>query len=189
MLLLLLLAASPLQILKNGSGELQTLVAKADTTTDQLAAKADGFIDFAELARRSLGAHWAKLKPAQQVELIGALKAVLKASYATQVLGQGKPTSSTVWGEEKITGDEAVVKSTVEIAGERVPVDYRLFRKDAKAEWRVYDVVTDGVSLIDAYADQFRAVIAKKGIDGLLETLKKRRAQLEAPGTKHATAH
>ncbi len=185
MLLLLLLTASPLQILKNGSDQLQTLVAKADANADQVAAKADGFIDFGELAKRSLGPHWEKLTAKQQTELSTTLRAVLKASYAHQVLGQGAPTSETVWGAENIDGDEAVVTSTVPFAGERVSVDYKLYRKGGT--WRVYDVVTDGASLVDAYSDQFRAMIAKKGFDGLLETLKKRKAQLEAPKTASAS--
>lgn len=181
MLLLLVLAASPLQLLKNGSDQLNQVVAKADANADQVAAKADGFIDFGELAKRALGPHWEKLRPSQQQELSTTLRAVLKASYAHQVLGQGAPTSDTVWGAEKVDGDEAVVSSTVPFAGERVSVEYKLLKK--AGAWRVYDVVTDGASLVDAYADQFRAVIAKRGVDGLLETLKKRKAQLEASKT------
>ena len=143
MLLMLLLASSPLQVLKNGSGELQTLVAKADANADQVAAKADGFIDFGELAKRALGPQWEKLSAKQQTEL----------------------------------------SSTVPFAGERVTVEYKLYKaRDGK--WRVYDVVTDGASLVDAYADQFRSVIAKKGYDGLIETLKKRQAQLASAPKK-----
>ena len=40
------------------------------------------------------------------------------------------------------------------------------------------------VPLVSTYNDQFRQLIAKKGYDGLLSTLKKRRDQLEADNKK-----
>ena len=42
-----------------------------------------------------------------------------------------------------------------------------------------YDVVTDEVSLVETYRGQFRKLLAEKGFDGLLSTLKRKRDQLE----------
>jgi phospholipid transport system substrate-binding protein len=59
------------------------------------------------------------------------------------------------------------------------PVVYKLYRPDAKAAWRVYDVITDEVSLVTTYNDQFRSVLARKGFDGLLKSLKDKQDSLE----------
>jgi phospholipid transport system substrate-binding protein len=40
--------------------------------------------------------------------------------------------------------------------------------------WRVYDVVIEGVSLINNYRSQFREILANKPPESLLETLRKK---------------
>jgi phospholipid transport system substrate-binding protein len=71
------------------------------------------------------------------------------------------------------------VATTVKVKQDVVPVEYKLFRENEKGEWRIYDIVTDDVSLLETYQGQFRKLMADKGFDGLLTTLKSKRAQLE----------
>jgi phospholipid transport system substrate-binding protein len=78
-----------------------------------------------------------------------------------------------------VKGNDAEVLTTLLAGKEKVPVVYRLYRNDAKAAWRIYDVVTDDVSLLATYRDQFRKLIADKGYEGLLNALKSKRDQLE----------
>ena len=40
--------------------------------------------------------------------------------------------------------------------------------------WKVYDVVIEGVSLINNYRSQFREILADKTPESLLETLRKK---------------
>ena len=68
-----------------------------------------------------------------------------------------------------------------------IPVDYKLY-KTPKGSWRVYDVITDEVSLVETYRGQFRKLIADQGFDGLLKTLKTKREQLEKEGAQKAPA-
>ena len=81
---------------------------------------------------------------------------------------------------EKPSWDEATVDTTVNVNRDKFPVEYKLYRTNGgKGEWRIYDVVTDDVSLLETYQGQFRKLLADKGFDGLLSTLKAKRAQLE----------
>ncbi len=41
-------------------------------------------------------------------------------------------------------------------------------------EWRVYDVVIEGVSLINNYRSQFREILLKDSPEALLQTLRKK---------------
>jgi phospholipid transport system substrate-binding protein len=42
--------------------------------------------------------------------------------------------------------------------------------------WKVYDLVIDNVSMISSYRGQFRATIARSGIDGLIRELEAKAA-------------
>ncbi len=173
---------TPLDTVKRGNDEVQKLLSSNDASVEKLAAKADEFVDFVELAKRALGKEWDKLQKKQQSEFSQTMKALLRASYANRALKDGKGAAKVEYAETKQTGNEATVETTFVVnAKDRFPVEYRLFRTDAKGTWKVYDVVTDEVSLLATYQDQFKTLIAKKGFDGLLATLKSRREQLEKP--------
>jgi len=47
--------------------------------------------------------------------------------------------------------------------------------------WMVYDVVIEGVSLVKNYRDQFDAIIAKSGYDGLIREIKAKRPAAPMP--------
>lgn len=65
----------------------------------------------------------------------------------------------------------AYVKSKYLIPGGDIAVDYRLIRK--KNEWKVYDIIFDGISLMKNYRADFREHVKEKGIESLIISLKK----------------
>lgn len=176
-----LLAAAPttpLDVVKAGNADVQKAASAPGATVDQLASVVEKFVDFEELAKRALGKTWDTLKPEQRKDFTETMKGLLRASYAQKAIGQAN--ADVKYGKETIKGDEAVVNTTLAVKKDQVPVDYKLYKGTAKgATWRIYDVVTDEVSLVETYAGQFRKLLADKGFDGLLSTLKTKRAQLE----------
>lgn len=183
LVLAVVLAASPgpLSVVKNADSEVQKVLQAPDATTEKLAARADDFVDFGELAKRAMGAEWGKLNKKQQDEFSATMKGLLRASYAQKAVndGRGGNTAKVEYGAEKIDGNEAVVDSKLLVKQDTYPVVYKLYRPDAKGSWRIYDVVTDEVSLVSTYSDQFRTVIGKKGFEGLLKSLKDKQQSLE----------
>ncbi|MBL9037585.1 MAG: ABC transporter substrate-binding protein [Archangium sp.] len=169
----------PLAVVKNADAEVQKVLQAGNPTVEALAKKADDFVDFFELAKRSLGKEWAKLNKKQQDEFSVTMKGLLRANYAHKAISDGRGNAAFAYGGEAITGNEATVETSLKVKSDVFPVKYTLARGDAKASWRIVDVITDGVSLVDTYRDQFRQVIAKKGFDGLLASLKTKRDQLE----------
>ena len=164
---------SPVGTVKAGNDEMKKLMASDAATVEALAAKADDFVDFAELAKRSLGDDWKKLKAKQQADFSDTMKGLLRANYAQKALADGKGgQSAQEYGAETIKGNEATVATTLLVGADRYPVEYRLFRSGTKGAWRIFDVVTNDVSLVTTYRDQFRQLMAKKGFDGLLSTLR-----------------
>jgi phospholipid transport system substrate-binding protein len=43
-----------------------------------------------------------------------------------------------------------------------------------KEQWKVYDVVIEGVSLVSTYRSQFREVLASRTLEDLFEILRKK---------------
>ncbi|HLM42444.1 MAG TPA: ABC transporter substrate-binding protein [Myxococcaceae bacterium] len=174
---LLTAAPGPLEVVKSGNADVQKVASAPGAKVEQLTKAVERFVDFGELSKRALGKQWDTLTPAQRKDFSETMQGLLKASYAQKALGQGK--AQVEYGKESVQGNEATVATTLKVKQDVVPVEYKLFRENEKGEWRIYDIVTDDVSLLETYQGQFRKLMADKGFDGLLTTLKSKRAQLE----------
>ena len=126
--------------------------------------------DFREMARESLGTHWAKLTPSQRDEFTDLFGSLFERSYnrlVLRVLGERK----AVYGTESIQQDRAIVSTTlVSRQDAKLPVDYRLVRH--REQWAIYDVAIDGVSLAMNYRAQFHKMLRTSSYDMLVERLK-----------------
>ena len=60
-----------------------------------------------------------------------------------------------------------------------IPLDYRLLNKGV--EWRVYDVVVDGVSLVSNYRGQFTKILRSSSYADLVDQLRKKSDKIKAP--------
>ncbi|AGC45492.1 hypothetical protein MYSTI_04192 [Myxococcus stipitatus DSM 14675] len=175
---LLAAAPTPLTVVKSGNADVQRAANAPGATVESLATVVEKFVDFQELAKRALGDKtWTSLTPAQRKDFSETMTGLLRASYAQKAIGQAQ--ADVKYGKESVEGTEATVNTTLTLKKDQIPVDYRLYKQTAKADWRIYDVVTDEVSLVDTYKGQFQKLLGTKGFDGLLSTLKTKRAQLE----------
>jgi phospholipid transport system substrate-binding protein len=179
---------TPTEVVKAANEDVQKILKTEGSTVEMLSQKADIYIDFSELAKRSLGKEWPKLNKKQQEEFSKTMRELLRVSYAQKALNDGKGGPGIDYKGEKVNGAEAEVATTLQVKKDVFPVEYKLFKAEPKTPWRIYDVVTDGVSLVSTYADQFRQLMAKKGFDGLLATIKAKRDQLAANASNPATA-
>jgi phospholipid transport system substrate-binding protein len=65
-----------------------------------------------------------------------------------------------------------VVKTKIVNAskGAGIPVDYKIFRQSGK--WEVYDIVIEGVSLVNNYRTQFTQIIRSSSYGDLVRRLR-----------------
>ena len=128
--------------------------------------------DFEELSRRTLGRDWRKLKPEQQKEFVELFDKLLQGVYADRLLAY--TDQKIVFEKEKMLKQgRAEVESYIVLSdGRRIPIFYRL--TDRTGQWRVYDLVIEGVSLVKNYRTQFKEIVSKQGPDKLLEILRKK---------------
>jgi len=129
------------------------------------------FFDFDVLSRLTLGRYWKKFKPDQQQAFVSLYRTLLENVYMDRIL--------TYAGEKVVFEKEimhskkkAEIKSKVITGSNEIPINYRMVIRGK--EWKVYDVVIEGVSMVRNYRSQFNEILAKQSPDQLIETLKKR---------------
>ncbi len=127
--------------------------------------------DEVELARRTLGANWKKLNPAQQQEFVKLYREVLEKAYLDKILAY--TNEKIVFSKESmVTNELAEVQTKVITASTEVPIVYRVIKKDDS--WKVYDVVVENVSLVQNYRSQFNSILAKNTPDQMLDILRQK---------------
>lgn len=138
---------------------------------DKLRAISEKMFDFTELSKRTLALNWSKFNPEQQKEFIKLYTSLLEDAYASKIMSG--EDDKVVFGKEiALTDKTAEVRSTILRKTGEVPVSYRMILEDGA--WRVYDVVIEGVSLINNYRSQFREILSNKPPESVLETLRKK---------------
>ena|SRR5208283_755043 len=138
---------------------------------DKIRAISDKMFDFAELSKRTLAQNWSKFSPDQQKEFTELYTSVLEDAYANKIMAY-TDEKIDFSKEVALAGNTFEIQSTVLRKNGDVPIYYRVIMKDGS--WRVYDVVIEGVSLVNNYRAQFREMLANKPPESLLETLRKK---------------
>ena len=126
--------------------------------------------DYTELSKRTLGREWKKMKPDQQKEFIELFKELLQGVYADRVLAY--TDEKVVFDKEiELKKGRAEVQSNIVLSdGTKVPIFYRLTNKSG--QWKTYDLIIEGVSLVKNYRSQFKEIISKDSPEKLLEIMR-----------------
>ncbi len=129
--------------------------------------------DYEEMAKRTLAAQWQKLNEKERAEFVHLFMKLLTNSYADKV--EGYSGEQVHYLNERLEGDYAEVRTKAISGKAEIPLDYRLLSK--RGDWRVYDVVVDGVSLVSNYRGQFAKIIRTSGYDDLVKQLREKSDQ------------
>jgi phospholipid transport system substrate-binding protein len=131
----------------------------------------DSRVDWATVARSSLGRHWAKRTPAEQTEFVSLFSRLLEETFIDKFETHHAELEKVEYLGEKLIDEYASVKAQVSTKDQIVhPVEYRL-QKSGK-DWRIYDVLLEGVSLVKNYRDQFDEILAKSSYEKLVADLR-----------------
>ena len=124
--------------------------------------------DFAEMSKRSLGTRWRERTPEERDRFVPLFRELLENSY----LGKIEAYEGEVirYDKETVDGPYAEVKTLVVTRkGQEHPVDYRMLGDGGK--WRIYDVVIEGISLVNNYRSQFNSILQKSSFAEMMEKL------------------
>ncbi|MDA8338267.1 MAG: ABC transporter substrate-binding protein, partial [Nitrospiraceae bacterium] len=130
--------------------------------------------DFEEMAKRSLALHWRKRTPEERKEFVPLYTDLLERSYIKKI--ESYTDEKILYINEKVNGEYADVDSKIITKRNvEIPMEYRLLKKNGK--WEVYDVVIEGVSLVNNYRTQFNKIIRTDSYEELVKRMKNKQEQ------------
>lgn len=151
--------------------------AKSEDRRQQLEKVVGDRFDYEEMSRRALGAPWNQLAAKDKQEFVALFRTLLTNSYADKIetySGEG-----VQYVNERTENEYAEVRTKVLTGKTEIPLDYRLLNK--AGDWRVYDVVLDGVSLVNNYRGQFSKILRSSSYAELVDQLRKKSDKIKSP--------
>ena len=132
---------------------------------------ADERFNWNEMARRSLAQHWKKRTNQEKEEFVTLYADLLERTYMKRL--ENYSGEKVTYDGERIEGDYSLVDITVFTSQDlQIPVQYRLRKRGS--DWLIYDVLIEGVSLINNYRQQFNDIILRSSYEDLVEQLRKK---------------
>jgi phospholipid transport system substrate-binding protein len=151
--------------------------ARAEERRKLLEKIVGGRFDYQEMSRRSLGAPWNQLTDKDKQEFVDLFRTLLTNTYADRV--ENYSGEGVQYVNERTEKDYAEVRTKILSGKTEIPMDYRLINKNS--DWRVYDVVVDGVSLVNNYRGQFSKILRTSSYPELVDQLRKKSDKIKSP--------
>lgn len=130
------------------------------------------YADFEEMARWVAGRNaWKKADTETQQSFVKGLKNLVVRTYARSLLHYTDQTIEFLPSRQTEEGKSRALVSSVIRDGGRgtLRVDYRMVRHGD--QWKVYDIVIEGVSLMQGYHSQFENEINQQGLAGAVQKI------------------
>ena len=134
-------------------------------------------VDFETLSRLVLARNWNRFSSEQQKEFVAEFKRHLSLTYGKRVDSYKNERVVVVGSRQETQGDWTVKTRIVRGGSDDILVDYRLRTKDD--QWRIIDMIIEGVSLVANFRSQFQDAMANGGPEHILGLLRQKNASAE----------
>jgi len=173
----------PQQIIQTVSAQLQQKLKDKSFTRNfaQVTQFVDGVIslhtDFNKIAPLVLGKHWKTATAGEQERFKHEFQTLIVRTYSRAFVEYNDWTMRFMPLEMSHESTKVTVKTEILQPGlQPVDVNYRMLL--TKGEWKVYDIMIDGVSLVTNYRSTFNDEIQTKGsLSAVIDSLVKRNAE------------
>ena len=135
-----------------------------------------GLFDFKELSARTVGPSWNSFSEDQKNRFTDAFTTLLRTTYAEKLEGYDGGTVTYTGETMNTKGDRIEIRTRVVLKNSTVGVDYRMAKKSAG--WLVYDVIVEGVSLVQNYRSQFQDLLVKNDAEYLIAQVQKKAREM-----------
>jgi phospholipid transport system substrate-binding protein len=134
---------------------------------------AEQVFDWQEMARRALAVHWRERTPQEQQEFVRLFRDLVEGTYINRLESAIHEKREIQYAAEQVDGPRATVKTNVVTRrNQQVPIEYRLHKADGR--WLIYDVLVEGISLVNNYRSQFNRIITSSSYSELVQKMKNR---------------
>jgi phospholipid transport system substrate-binding protein len=136
--------------------------------------------DFARMTALAVGRGWREATPEQKKALIEQFRTLLERTYSNAFVQYRDETIRYRPLRMPAGATDATVHTEiVRQGGQPVQIDYSLALESG--QWKAYDVIVGGVSLVTTYRDEFQRQIQDGGVDGLVRSLEAKNAAPPPP--------
>jgi phospholipid transport system substrate-binding protein len=127
-------------------------------------------MDYEEMAKRTLGTQWSSLSHHEQREFVNLFVQLLRDTFTGRITERSD--EQVLYLSEQREDSFAEVKT--QLKGRKIDtyIDFRLIHRFS--DWRVYDVVIDGASIVSNYRSQFSSIIRDVSYGGLVRKMRQK---------------
>jgi phospholipid transport system substrate-binding protein len=145
--------------------------ANKEAKEQKIESIANQMFDYVALSRLTLGRSWRDFNKEQQKEFVSLYRAILKKAYMDKILAY--TDEKVVFDKDMMLAEnKAEVQTRIITKSADIPISYRMYLKDG--QWRVYDVIVEGISLVQNYRTQFREILANNPPEEVLKILRQK---------------
>ncbi|MEC8810653.1 MAG: MlaC/ttg2D family ABC transporter substrate-binding protein [Ketobacter sp.] len=131
------------------------------------------YVSFETMAKQILGKNWRKITPEQRVRYTEAFRQRVSLSLVSQYDPSKKYLLEVTGSRQNDKGDRAAVSSVVTEAktGEKYNISYKLYVDRKTKNWQVYDIVVEGVSVLQSFKTASAEDFKNNGIEYMIAQL------------------
>lgn len=136
------------------------------------------YINYQYAAFKVIGSNFEKTNKAERAEFVPAFREYLITSYA-QVFTLYN-NQEVLFAPAKDFSDNRVVSvetSVIEPGRNPINISFRVRKNRNTGEWKAYDMVAEGISLLDSKQAELSSVIRQKGLSHVTEMLREKSAK------------
>jgi len=127
-------------------------------------------VDFEEATRLAVGRSWREASAEQKKQLTGEFRRMLLRTYSNAISAyQGQQMKVLPLHMKAGETDVAVRNQYIKPGQKPVQVDYQMHK--VGNDWKIYDIIVEGVSLVLTYRSEFDQVVKESGVDGLIKRI------------------
>lgn len=136
-------------------------------------------VDTNWMGRFALGQYWRSFTNIQKQEYLKLYQDFLLYSYVPKFREYNHQNINVKKVVSNATNEYTIQTEIVSPEGKAYRVDYRI-HQDQQGNYKIFDVIGEGVSLLTTQRSDFNSLLADKGIDYFTERLKERIGQLKS---------
>jgi len=146
-----------------------------DEKNERLLALVESRFSLNILIQRALGRNWRNLDDEQRTEFKQLFSKLVVQTYSDRLAEAGDRPEFEFAETIELPKQRLEIQSKVDYKDDTITVFYRLAKRDGK--WEVYDILVEGVSLLNNYRKQFDSILRQGSVEELLKTLREKVAE------------
>lgn len=175
-------AETPEQFVERTSNEVLGILRDKALSHDEKITRLEKMLDersdFDTISKLVLAVHYRTFTDAQKKDFVALLHRYLTTTYGHQIDNYANETVTVTGGRPEARGDYTVQTKIHRSQGQDLSVEYRL--RKVGDDWRLIDVIGEGVSLVSNLRSQFGEILGAGGPEKLLAVLREKNASGKA---------